>query len=141
MSFTTMNRARWPATGNRKHSQHRLGQIPCLALHQPVVAHLLEDARHEERQPRDGKEREEGEGNREGIGFDKGAQPEQMFHRRSSSASCLKKANISENYFFLSVTNDMSGFIAHDLSGLIRSPKEVTDEADRVVRGEPEDAI
>ncbi len=41
----------------------------------------------------------------------------------------------------MSVTNDMSGFIAHDLSGLLKSPTEVTDEADRVVRGEPEDAI
>jgi hypothetical protein len=42
---------------------------------------------------------------------------------------------------FLSVTNDMSGFVTHDLSGLIWSPMEVTDETDGDTTGEPEDAI
>ena len=35
----------------------------------------------------------------------------------------------------------LSGFIAHDLSGLIWSPMEVTDETDRVAAGDSEDAI
>jgi hypothetical protein len=59
--FTTMNRARWPATGNKDHSQHRLSQIPCLTINQPVVDHLLQDAGNDKRQPRDGKKREEGD--------------------------------------------------------------------------------
>jgi hypothetical protein len=41
----------------------------------------------------------------------------------------------------VSVTRDMSGFVAHDLSGLRWSPMEVTDEADRDATGDPEDAI
>ena len=41
----------------------------------------------------------------------------------------------------LSVTNDMSGFVAHNLSGLIWSLMEVTDETDGDASGEPEDAI
>jgi len=41
----------------------------------------------------------------------------------------------------LSVTNDMSGFVTHDLSGLIWSPIEVTDETDGDKTGESEDAI
>jgi hypothetical protein len=41
----------------------------------------------------------------------------------------------------LSVTSDMSGFIAHNLSGLLWSPLEVANEADRDATGEPEDAI
>jgi hypothetical protein len=35
----------------------------------------------------------------------------------------------------------MSGFVAHDLSGLGWSPMEVTDETDGVVTGDPEDEI
>jgi len=69
-----------------QQQQRRPGKIPCLALHQSVVDHLLQDARHDERQPRDGQERQEGEDNREGVGPDEGAQPEEMFHRRISSA-------------------------------------------------------
>jgi hypothetical protein len=41
----------------------------------------------------------------------------------------------------LSVTHDMSGFVAHNLSGLRWSPVEVTDETDGDTTGEPEDAI
>ena len=41
----------------------------------------------------------------------------------------------------LSVAHDMSGFVAHDLSGLRWSPMEVTDETDRDATGDPEDAI
>jgi hypothetical protein len=36
---------------------------------------------------------------------------------------------------------NMSGYVAHDLSGLIWSPLEVTDEADRDATGDPEDEI
>jgi hypothetical protein len=43
--------------------------------------------------------------------------------------------------FELSVTNDMSGFVAHDLSGLLWSRMEVTDETGGDTTGEPEDAI
>jgi len=39
------------------------------------------------------------------------------------------------------VTNDMSGIVAHNLSGLGWSPLEVTNEMDRGARGDPEDAI
>lgn len=35
----------------------------------------------------------------------------------------------------------MSGSVAHNLSGLLWSPLEVTDEADSVSGGDPEDAI
>ncbi len=48
---------------------------------------------------------------------------------------------LSRRIFCLSVTRDMSGFVAHDLSGLLRSPMEVTDEADRGATGDPGDAI
>ncbi len=41
----------------------------------------------------------------------------------------------------MSVTNDMSGFIAYNLSGLLWSPMEVANEADRDATGDPEDAI
>jgi hypothetical protein len=41
----------------------------------------------------------------------------------------------------LSRAHDMSGFVAHDLSGLLWSPLEVMDEADSVSGGDPEDAI
>jgi hypothetical protein len=41
----------------------------------------------------------------------------------------------------LSVTRKLSGFVTHDLSGLGRSPLEVTDETDGDATGEPEDAI
>ena len=41
----------------------------------------------------------------------------------------------------LLVTNDMSGIVAHNLSGLGWSPLEVTDEMDRDATGDPEDAI
>jgi hypothetical protein len=46
-----------------------------------------------------------------------------------------------KDYQQVSVTNDMSGFIAHNLSGLVGSPLEVTNETDRDATGEPEDAI
>jgi hypothetical protein len=36
---------------------------------------------------------------------------------------------------------NLSGFVAHNLSGLLRSPLEVTDEADGDATGDPEDAI
>ena len=42
---------------------------------------------------------------------------------------------------FVLVTNDMSGIVAHNLSGLGWSPLEVTDEMDRDATGDPEDAI
>jgi hypothetical protein len=35
----------------------------------------------------------------------------------------------------------MSGFVAHNLSGLLRSPLEVTDATDGDATGDPEDAI
>jgi hypothetical protein len=52
------------------------------------------------------------------------------------AASQVKGINLP-----VSVTNDMSGFVAHNLSGLIWSPMEVTDETDGDATGEPEDAI
>jgi len=39
------------------------------------------------------------------------------------------------------VARDMSGFVAHDLSGLLRLLKEVTFATDRVVTGDSEDEI
>jgi hypothetical protein len=51
-------------------------------------------------------------------------------------------------YFFwwwitvrLSGANDMSGIVAHNLSGLLWSPLEVADETDGDATGDPEDAI
>ncbi len=44
-------------------------------------------------------------------------------------------------FSIMSVTNDMSGIVAHNLSGLGWSPLEVTDEMDRDATGDPEDAI
>ena len=41
----------------------------------------------------------------------------------------------------MSVTNDMSGIVAHNLSGLVWSLLEVADEMDRDATGDPEDAI
>ena len=41
----------------------------------------------------------------------------------------------------LSEASKLSGFVARNLSGLIGSPMEVTDETDRVATGDPEDAI
>jgi len=41
----------------------------------------------------------------------------------------------------LSVTHKLSGFVAHDLSGLGWSPLEVSDETDRDATGDSEDAI
>ena len=35
----------------------------------------------------------------------------------------------------------MSGFVAHNLSGLLRTPMEVTDETDGDATGDPEDAV
>ena len=35
----------------------------------------------------------------------------------------------------------MSGIVAHNLSGLLWSPMEVTNEVDRDATGDPEDAI
>jgi hypothetical protein len=35
----------------------------------------------------------------------------------------------------------MSGFVAHNLSGLLWSPLEVTNAMDRDATGDPEDAI
>jgi hypothetical protein len=45
------------------------------------------------------------------------------------------------DFISMSVARDMSGFVAHDLSGLRWSPLEVTDETDRDATGDPEDAI
>jgi hypothetical protein len=39
------------------------------------------------------------------------------------------------------VARKLSGFVAHDLSGLNWSSREVMDETDRDVTGDPEDAI
>jgi len=39
------------------------------------------------------------------------------------------------------VTHKLSGFVAQYLSGLLWSPKEVTDETDRDTTGDPDDAI
>ena len=52
------------------------------------------------------------------------------------------KTNV-EGEFSMSVTNDMSGIVAHNLSGLGWSLLEVTDEMDRScnITGDPEDAI
>jgi hypothetical protein len=41
----------------------------------------------------------------------------------------------------MSVTHDMSGLVAHHLSGFVRSPVEVIDGTDRIATGDPEDAI
>jgi hypothetical protein len=41
----------------------------------------------------------------------------------------------------MSLAHDMSGFVAHDLSGLRWLPLEVPDETDRDATGDPEDAI
>jgi hypothetical protein len=41
----------------------------------------------------------------------------------------------------VSEASKLSGFVARNLSGLIWSPLEVTDEADRDTTGDPEDAI
>jgi hypothetical protein len=41
----------------------------------------------------------------------------------------------------MSRARDMSGFVTHNLSGLLQSPMEVTDETDGDTTGEPEDAI
>jgi hypothetical protein len=41
----------------------------------------------------------------------------------------------------VSAANDMSGFVAHNLSGLLWSPLEVTNAMDRDATGDPEDAI
>jgi hypothetical protein len=58
-----------------------------------------------------------------------------MVHDRGKGASCQEKKQK------VSVTRDMSGIVAHDLSGLRWSPMEVTDETDRDATGDPEDAI
>ena len=41
----------------------------------------------------------------------------------------------------VSAASKLSGFVAHNLSGLLWSPSEVTDEADGDATGDPEDAI
>ena len=69
-----------------EQKKRRAGQIPDLALQQPVVDHSLQDARNEERQPRDGKESEDVGGNLQGVRFDKGAQTKQVFHRMTSGS-------------------------------------------------------
>jgi hypothetical protein len=48
---------------------------------------------------------------------------------------------MQEKYRELSEASKLSGFVARNLSGLIWSPLEVTDEADRDTTGDPEDAI
>jgi len=50
-------------------------------------------------------------------------------------------ADTEKSPFFLSRAHDMSGFVAHKLSGLIWSRMEVTDEADRGATGDSEAAI
>jgi len=59
----------------------------------------------------------------------------QFFH--FAPFSCLSQGM----RLVLSVARDMSGIVAHDLSGLEWSPMEVTDETDRDATGDPEDAI
>jgi hypothetical protein len=54
---------------------------------------------------------------------------------------CFRDPFLTFLTFFLSVTRDMSGFVTHNLSGLLWSPLEVTDETDGDTTGEPEDAI
>jgi hypothetical protein len=44
-------------------------------------------------------------------------------------------------FLLMSVANDMSGIVAHNLSGLLWSPLEVTDATDGDATGDPEDAI
>jgi hypothetical protein len=41
----------------------------------------------------------------------------------------------------LSGASKLSGFVAHNLSGLLWSPLEVMDETDGDATGDPEDAI
>ena len=41
----------------------------------------------------------------------------------------------------MSVARKLYGIVAHDLSGLGWSSREVTDETDRDATGDPEDAI
>ena len=41
----------------------------------------------------------------------------------------------------MSEARDMSGLVAHNLSGLRRGYQEVTDEMDKNTTGDPEDAI
>jgi hypothetical protein len=41
----------------------------------------------------------------------------------------------------MSGASKLSGFVAHNLSGLLRSPMEVMDETDGDATGDPEDAI
>ena len=41
----------------------------------------------------------------------------------------------------VSEASKLSGFVAHNLSGLLWSPMEVTNETDRDATGDPEDAI
>ena len=41
----------------------------------------------------------------------------------------------------LSVTHDMSGLVAHHMSGFIWSPLEVINGTDRIATGDSEDAI
>jgi len=50
-------------------------------------------------------------------------------------------SRIKELKDVVSVARNMSGIVARNLSGLIWSPKEVTDETDRDVTGDPEDEI
>ena len=64
-----------------EQEERRAGQIPDLAVQQPVVDHSLQDARNEERQPRDGKKGEDVGGNLPDVRFDEGAQAKQVFHR------------------------------------------------------------
>ena len=41
----------------------------------------------------------------------------------------------------MSVIRDLSGFVAHNLSGLLKPPQEVADAKDGDSTGDPEDAI
>jgi hypothetical protein len=55
---------------------------------------------------------------------------------------CQENRKQKYNVKDLSVTNKRYvRFLAQDLSGLLMSPREVTDEADRDATGEPEDAL
>ena len=64
-----------------EQEKRRAGQIPDLAVEQPVVDHSLQDPRNDKRQPRDGKEGEEIGGNVPEVRFDEDAQAKQVFHR------------------------------------------------------------
>ena len=51
------------------------------------------------------------------------------------------RSGLSRGIIHVSVASNMSGFVAHDLSGLLKSSLEVSDETDGDATGDPEDAL